>query len=90
MEFQLTQHESNMMSQLCPIEAERLDSDHSGPTRHPYFTSPEIRLLRTYALSGPDLNFDIWSAEIYVPYSDTSCIADDRQILRIRQMCAVR
>ena len=76
------------MLQLDPLEA-AIDEPIMGPTRHPYFTLPEIRILRSYVLSGSDVNFDIWSSEIYLPYCDTSCIADNRQLLKIRHSCAV-
>ena len=76
--------EAELMNQLDPIQAPKVDFGQEGPTRHPYFAPPELKLTRLYSVSTFDVNYEFWNGEFLVPYSDKSCIIDARQIVRLR------
>ena len=76
--------EAELMNQLEPILAPKVDFGQEGPTRHPYFAPPELKLTRLYSVSTFDVNYEFWNGEFLVPYSDQSCIIDARQITRLR------
>ena len=77
------------MNQLDPVVAEKIDFGQEGPTPNPYSMSSELRLVRNYSVSTPDVNYEHWTIEWMIPYSDVSCISEDRQLVRVRHVANV-
>ena len=74
---------------MSPIDAEKVDFGDNNATLHPYFTQPELRMLRMYSAAGGDFNFELWSVEWYVPYNATTCVQEPRQLLKVRHLSNV-
>ena len=64
--------------------------DENGPVRHPYFCAPEIHMHRVHTVTGSELNFESWICEVYIPYTDRTCIEDERQVTQSRGCISVR
>ena len=77
------------MNALSPIEAKKVDFGGSDVTLHPYFTQPEVRMLRLYSVAGGDFNFELWSVEWYIPFGAETCIQESRQLLKVRHLSNV-
>ena len=77
------------MNRLDPILAEKVDFGQEGPTPNPYNISSEMRMSRLYAVSASDINYEFWTCEWMIPYSDVSCIVEDHQLVRIRHVSNV-
>ena len=79
-----------LFNSLEPVLAGYASVDENGPVRHPYFGSPEINLHRVQTVNGVEMNFESWICEVYIPYSDRTCIEDDRQLTISRSSISVR
>ena len=87
--FQVYLSEVNLMNQLDPLVAEKIDFGQEGPTPNPYTIPSETRMTRTYSISTSDMNYEFWTCEWMIPYNDKSCIVEDRQLVRIRHVANV-
>ena len=87
--FQVYLAEVNLMNQLDPLVAEKIDFGQEGPTPNPYTIPSETRMSRMYSVSTSDMNYEFWTCEWMIPYNDKSCIVEDRQLVRIRHVANV-
>ena len=87
--FKVELEEMKLFVPLEPNLAGFYNAEKYGPVRHPYYGSPELHLHRVHTVNGVEMNFESWICEVYVPYSDQSCIEDEGQLTRARACISV-
>ena len=81
--------EVDLLNQLDPLVASKVDFGQEGPTPNPYILSSELRLLRLYSVSARDVNYEYWNVEWTIPYNDKNCMTEAHQLVRLRHAANV-
>ena len=81
--------EIELLNQLEPLVASKVDFGQEGPTPNPYTLSSELRLSRLYSVSARDVNYEFWNLEWNVPYNNQNCMSDARQVMQLRHAANV-